>query len=116
MKGGQSNTFRTSTNITRSTENMVKILVTNLERTIPYDQSYTSISLEKWLLKRSITLVGTIQANRKGIFVELQTFNVGMWSHNKFLGKYDKNKLTKILFRGHTRETLIVGIAYGCPY
>ena len=65
----------------RDTEETVKTLVTNLEmctnlagRNVTYDPFYTSIALGKWLLERNITSVGTIQANRKGIPAELQTF------------------------------------------
>ena len=39
-----------------------------------YDRFYTLIMLGKWLLGKNITLVGTIQANRKRILAELQTF------------------------------------------
>ena len=66
----------------RGTEETIKTLFRNLERctnlagwNITYDRFYTSIALEKWLVEKNITSVGTIQANQKGIPAELQTFN-----------------------------------------
>ena len=42
-------------------------------RNISFDRLYTSISLAKWLLSNNITCVGTLQANRKGISMELKS-------------------------------------------
>ena len=60
-------------------EETVKSLVRNLEKTtnlsgrnLSYDRLYTSIPLAQWLLERNITSIGTIQANRKGIPIEIK--------------------------------------------
>ena len=63
----------------RGTEDTIKRFVTDLEKhtslsgkNISYDRLYTSISLAKWLLERNITIVGTLQASRKGIPKEVK--------------------------------------------
>ena len=65
---------------TQGTENVAKYLVMQLQkhvdiqgRNISFDRLYTSISLAKWLLSNNITCVGTLQANRKGIPMELKS-------------------------------------------
>ena len=40
-------------------------------RNISMDRLYTSIPLAEWLLERKITMVGTLQSNRKGIPEEI---------------------------------------------
>ena len=64
------------------TEGIVKFLVVKLQehvdlpgRNISFDRLYTSIPLGLWLLTHNITCVGTLRANRKGIFVEVKSTN-----------------------------------------
>ena len=65
---------------TPGTENVAKYLVMQLQkhvdiqgRNISFARLYTSISLAKWLLSNNIICVGTLQANRKGIPMELKS-------------------------------------------
>ena len=65
---------------TPGTKNVAKCLVMQLQkyvniygRNISFDQLYTCISLAKRLLSNNITCVGTLQANRKGIPMELKS-------------------------------------------
>ena len=65
---------------TPGTKNVAKCLVMQLQkhvnihgRNISFDQLYTCISLAKRLLSNNITCLGTLQANRKGIPMELKS-------------------------------------------
>ncbi len=62
--------------------NQVKYLVNNIQQTvsiqgrnISLDRHYTSIDLANWLLSKKITMIGTLQTNRKGIPKEIKDFS-----------------------------------------
>ncbi|XP_041464562.1 piggyBac transposable element-derived protein 1-like [Lytechinus variegatus] len=61
-------------------EEVVKYLVTEMEqhgqlrgRNLTIDRLYTSLPLTQWLFDRGITVMGTIQNNRKGIPAEMKS-------------------------------------------
>ena len=63
----------------KGTINYVKKLVTNFERyqslrgrNISMDRLYTSFEVADWLLKKNITMIGTIMSNRVGIPKEIK--------------------------------------------
>ena len=71
---GEPTTYYVSEN-----EEVVKYLISKLQkhvdlqgRNILFDRLYTTVPLAQWLLSHNITCVGTIQANRRGIPVEIK--------------------------------------------
>lgn len=74
-------------------------------RNISMDRLYTSIPLAEWLLERKITMVGTLQSNRKGIPEEIKNTSGREAPSYRCVWELTKQKISLHSYVVHTKST-----------